>query len=82
MTDKRKLAVSYGSFSCVIEGFDDPFTLMRDIISFYYQVSQEEPEFAHFHQIVDMEELRRRLCPPDRDAGPDGRGRGRRRRAD
>jgi len=42
----------------VIEGFDDPFNLMRDIISFYYQVAQEEPEFAHFHEIVDMQELK------------------------
>ncbi|WP_112321431.1 hypothetical protein [Oceanibium sediminis] len=61
MEDNRKLAVSFGTFACVIEGYDDPFSIMRKTVRYFENLAEQHPGFADFADLVDHEALIARL---------------------
>ena len=61
MDETKKLAVAYGGFACVLEGFDNPFPTMRKVVRYFQEISENHPDFAGYHQVADFEELRARL---------------------
>ncbi|SNR26081.1 hypothetical protein [Puniceibacterium sediminis] len=46
------LKVSYGSFACTFEGFDDPFVAIKAITEYLHDIARDDPDF----------------CAPPRDA--------------
>ena len=56
-TENRVLSVSYGSFSVKLEGFDDPFSIMRRVTEYFRSIAAVDPTFGQKPLIEDLDGL-------------------------
>lgn len=54
----KKLTVAFGTFSCTLQGFDDPFPIMKRVVDYFQSLAAADPTFGSEPQRPDTDELR------------------------
>lgn len=58
VSPSRKLTVSFGAFACTLEGFDDPFPIMRQVVDYFQALSAADPSFGAHPERPDTDYLK------------------------
>lgn len=58
VSPSRKLTVSFGAFACTLEGFDDPFPVMRQVVDYFQALSAADPSFGAHPERPDTDYLK------------------------
>ncbi|MGB3555143.1 MAG: hypothetical protein WBA25_10950 [Jannaschia sp.] len=70
----KKITVSYGTFSCTLEGYDDPMPALAEVVAYFRGIEAEDRRFGTAPAEVEEEMPRRigetRMPDPDESGTP------------